>query len=346
MKSRHLLVLTLLLAATLAAPVTKGQEEEKSAAERALPRMTESQVVDEVQKALPKWDKEILSPSAGPKWSARVGFGEVLKAAGDTELKTPAPKNARRVVDGERVLRVIPEHGVVRYVNRSLTWSPEKESKLVDNDIALRTASNALSTLGLPQSEMAKPRVDTQGGRDASNTSPDDSRTYEMYRLVTANRRVSDLPVLGSRARVAVAGSGGIQRMRVKWPPFNMPRGLRLRPQETVAKEIVAQIMKQDPVSLAGVPESDLTKFVSAKLAYAPQEMTRPDRRKPGGKDTEKALDEKDPLDADADDKATDRPVQFTGAGKAPVVYIPVVLVTVAASPTPYQLVVALTENR
>jgi hypothetical protein len=166
-----------------------------------------------------------------------------------------------------------------------------------------------------------------------------------MYRLVTVNRQIGNLPVLGSRARVAIAGSGGIQRLRVNWPPFTMPRGLRLRQYDAVAKEVVKRIMQQDPASLVGVTGSDLTKFVSAKLAYAPQEMTKPYRNRPPGKDTEKKVDETGP--ADADDKKQDSPVQFGSDRKVypPIRYVPVVLVTVAAHPTPYQIVVPLAEG-
>jgi hypothetical protein len=349
MEYRHRFVLMLVLAQALAGragmAAEVGSEAAAPAAESELPRMSESQVIAEVRKALPKWDASVLSARDGAKWSAKVGFAEVLKAVGDAPLKAPAPKDTRRVVDAERVLRVFPEQGTVRYVNRSLIWNSEQAGKLVDGEVALRTAGNALAGLGLPGTELGKQRVDTQGGRDASNTSPADSRTYEMYRLVTVNRQIGNLPVLGSRARVAIAGSGGIQRLRVNWPPFAMPRGLRLRQYDAVAKEVVKRIMQQDPVSLVGVAGSDLTKFVSARLAYAPQDMAKPYRSKPPGKDTEKPVDEAGP--PDADDNKKDSPVQFQSDRKAypAVFYLPVVLVTVAAHPTPYQIVVPLAEG-
>jgi len=343
MKSKHQFILTLSLGAALAGPACLAAEEPD--AEARLPRMSESQVVAEVEKALPKWDKDVLSVPNGPKWSARVQFDGVLKAVGDPPLKAAPPKNTRRVVDGERVVRVIPEQGVVRYVNNALNWNPDKSEKLLEKEAALRTADKTLELLGLPRPELDKPRVDTQGARDTSNTSPADSRTFEMYRLVTVRRQIKDLPVLGSRARVAVAGSGGIQRLRVNWPPFSMGKGLRLRQRDAVAKDVVARIMQQDPVSLVGVPGSDLTKFISAKLAYAPQEMTRPYRRQPAGKDNEKPVDESGA--PDADDNRNERPVQFQSAAKvaSPVLYVPVLLVTVAASPTPYELVVPVAES-
>lgn len=316
--------------------------------DQELPRMSESQVAAEVQKALPKWDESILSATDGKPWSARIRPDAVLKAVNDSPLKIPAATNARRIVDGERVLRVIPELGEVRYVNNALNWSPDRPKKLVDKETALQIVNKAFEGLGMPRPEFDKPRVDTQAGHDASTKSPADSSTFEMYRLVTVNRRIGDLPVLGSRARVAIAGSGSIQRLRVNWPAFTMREGLRLRQRDVVAREIVSLIMKQDPVSLVGVRGSDLTKFVSVTLAYAPQEMTWPYRRTPADKDTEKPLDESSALQPDSDDIKKDRPVQFASLSK-PVsrpVYVPVLLVTVAGSPTPYQIVIPLAEGR
>jgi hypothetical protein len=347
MTLKHQFILTLLVTVSVGGSLCGAEDAVDDEPDQELPRMSESQVAAEVQKALPKWDKSILSPANGERWSARIQADAVLKAVNGSPLKAPAAKNARRIVDGERVLRVTPQLGTVRYVNNSLNWSPDRTEKLVDNETALEIANKALDGLGMPRPEFGKPRVDTQGGRDASNTSPADSTTFEMYRLVTVNRRIRDLPVLGSRARIAIAGSGGIQRLRVNWPPFTLRKGLRLRQPDVVVREVVSLIMKQDPVSLVGLPDSDLTKFVSATLAYAPQEMTRPYRQKPADKDTEKPLDESSAPQPDSDDARKDSPVQFASAGKpvSPVVYLPVLLVTVAASPTPYQIVMPVAEG-
>jgi hypothetical protein len=350
MTFKHRFILTLLVTVSVGGSLVGGSlyRAAQDKPDQELPRMSESQIAAEVQKALPKWDENILSAPAGKRWSARIRPDAVLKAVNDSPLKTPAATNARRIVDGERVLRVIPELGEVRYVNNALNWSPDRPKKLVDKETALQIVNKAFEGLGMPRPEFDKPRVDTQGGHDASTTTPADSSTFEMYRLVTVNRRIRDLPVLGSRARVAIAGSGSIQRLRVNWPAFTMREGLRLRQRDVVAREIVSQIMKQDPVSLVGVRGSDLRKFVSAKLAYAPQEMTWSDRRMPADKDTEKLLDENSAPKPDWDDIKKDRPVQFASLSKpvSRTMYVPVLLVTVAAGPTPYQIVIPLAEGR
>lgn len=349
MTLKQKLILTLLVTALVTVSVGGSlYRDAQEKPDQELPRMSENQVTAEVQKSLPKWDESILTPVDGNRWSAKIRPDAVLRAVNDSPLKTTAAANASRIVDGERVLRVIPELGEVRYVNNSLNWSPDRPAKLVDNETALQIVNKAFDGLGMPRPEFDKPRVDTQAGHDASTTSPTDSATFEMYRLVTVNRRIRDLPVLGSRARVAVGGSGNIQRLKVKWPPFMMPAGLRLRQREVIAREIVSLIMQQDPISLVGVRGSGLRRFVSARLAYAPQEMTRPYRRMPADKDTEKLLSETAAPQLDADDVKKDRPVQFMSANKpvAPPMYVPVLLVTVAASPTPYQIVIPLAEGR
>jgi hypothetical protein len=347
MTLKHRFILTLLVTVSVGGSLYRAAQD-RDKPDQELPRMSESQVAAEVQKALPKWDESILSATDGKQWSAGIRPDAVLRAVNDSPLKTPAATNARRIVDGERVLRLIPELGEVRYVNNSLNWNPDRREKLVDKETALQIVNKAFDGLGMPRPEFDKPRVDTQAGHDASTTSPRDSSTFEMYRLVTVNRRIRDLPVLGSRARVAIAGSGSIQRLRVNWPAFTMRAGLRLRQRDVVAREIVSLIMKQDPQSLVGVRGSDLKKFVSATLAYAPQEMIGPYRRTSVDRDTEKALDESKAPRPDSDDIRKDSPVQFASLSK-PVsrpVYVPVLLVSVAASPTPYQIVIPLAEVR
>jgi hypothetical protein len=107
--------------------------------------------------------------------------------------------------------------------------------------------------------------------------------------------------------------------------------------------------MRQDPVSLVGVRGSELKRFVSITLAYAPQEMIRPDRPVPADNNSEKLVSESSAAARpDSDDIRKDGPVQFATLGRpvSRTVYVPVLLVTVAASPTPYELVIALADGR
>ena len=348
MTSRYPIILTLLVTVSLGGGLYEDAQDTPNKQEQELPRLNERQVAAEVEKALPKWDESILSAPDGKQWSAGIRPNAVLRAVNDAPLKTSAASNARRIVDGERVLRLIPEVGEVRYVNNALNWSVDRPERLVDNEAALRLVNRALDGLAMPRSEFDKPRVDTQAGHEAATSSPSDSATFEKYRLVTVNRRIRDLPVLGSRARVAIAGRGGIQRLRVDWPAFTLRKGLRLRQRDVVTRDIVNRIMRQDPVSLVGVRGSDLRRFVSITLAYAPQEMIRPDRPLPAGRDTETKLGESSAARPDADDIRNDGPVRFASLSRpvSRIVYVPVLLVTVAASPTPYELVIPLADGR
>lgn len=348
MTLRYPIMLTLLVTVSLGGSLYEDAQDTPNKQEQESPRLNERQVAAEVEKALPKWDESILSAADGKAWSTGIRPDAVLRALNESPLKTAGARNARRIVDGDRVLRLNPEVGEVRYVNNALNWSVDRPERLLDNDAALRIVNRALDGLVMPRSEFDKPRVDTQAGHDASTSSPSDSATFEKYRLVTVTRRIRELPVLGSRARVAIAGRGGIQRLRVDWPAFALRKGLRLRQRDVVTREIVNLIMRQDPVSLVGVRGSDLKRFVSISLAYAPQEMTRPDRPTPADKGTERPLAESSATRPDSDDIRKDAPVQFASLSRpAPrTVYVPVLLVTVAASPTPYELVIALADAR
>lgn len=346
MTLKHPFILTLLVTVLLGGSLYRAAQDTPVKQDQELPRMSERQVAAEVQKSLPKWDESILSATDGKSWSDSMRPDAVLKAMNDTPLKTSAASNARRIVDGDRVLRLIPEAGEVRYVNNALNWRADRPERPVDKETALRIVNKALDGLGMPRPEFDKPRVDTQAGHDASTRSPSDAKTFEKYRLVTVNRQIRGLPVLGSRARVSIAGRGGIQRLRVNWPAFTMRKDMRLRQRDVVTREIVSRIMRQDPVSLVGVRGSELKNFVSFTLAYAPQEMLRPDRPMPAGQDTEKLVSETAAAQPDSDDVRNDQPVQFSSLSRpvARTMYVPVLLVTVAASPTPYELVIALAE--
>lgn len=348
MTSKFPIILTLLVTVSLGGSLYKDAQDTPNQQDEKLPRLNQRQVATEVEKALPKWDESILSAADGKSWSTGIRPDAVLKALNESPLKTSAASNARRIVDGDRVLRLVPEVGEVRYVNNALNWSVNRPERVVDNDTALRIVNRALDGLGMPRAEFDNPRVDTQAGHEASTRSPSDSATFEKYRLITVNRRIRDLPVLGSRARVAIAGRGGIQRLRVNWPAFTLRKGLRLRQRDVVTREIVNLIMRQDPVSLVGVRGSELKRFVSISLAYAPQEMTRPDRPMPADNNTEKLLGESSAARPDSDDIRKDDPVRFASLSRpvSRTVYVPVLLVTVAASPTPYELVIALADGR
>src|SRR5438309_487986 len=73
-----------------------------------------------LDKAMPAWDKQVLAAKAGPDWIGQVNFPRIFQAAGD---KAPswaggAPPIVHRLAYKNRILRLEPARGLVRYVNR------------------------------------------------------------------------------------------------------------------------------------------------------------------------------------------------------------------------------------
>ena len=82
--------------------------------------------------------------------------------------------------------------------------SPCGKLRLPSTDDARQLSLRTLAELGLPREQLLEPRVVTQmagGGRAGSQ---DMEVKAELYRLVTVQRRLGELPVLVSDARIAV----------------------------------------------------------------------------------------------------------------------------------------------
>lgn len=351
MKTRHQIIPLLLLGGALAGGLIVGQQAGGRAENQDLKRqydvmksIDETAVSQELEQRLPKWSHEIVSPRDGARWSAKLSFEAVTNAVGDEPLKGDVPRGAMRIVEGDRVLRLIPQVGKVRYVHRGRKWKPGQSAMQVDDRQAMAIVSKALVGLGVPRMEMANAWVDTQMGVDSGIVGPVDSHNHEMYRLVTVSRKIGGLPVLGSRARVAVNGSGAIQRLRLNWAPFHLPPGLESRAREAVLTDLKAHIMRQNPKEFPNIRGDDQTQFqtLNVYLAYAPMEMTRRYRSKASGDDSETI----GPQQMDDDNKTPDGPVSFqlVRKGMQAVRYVPVAVASVYAAPTPYQVIVPLAQ--
>lgn len=250
-----------------------------------------------LEKAIPRWDESVLRGAEKPDWSGRMTFDRVFQAMKDTPVKVERiPETAERVQDEGRSLRFDARAGKVRYISRTRAWSFERDAKkpAVAAERALAAAQEALRSLEVPADELDKPEVATQMAGGAPVGAKEIQDRYEMYQLVTVKRRVNQLPVYGSEARVAVNAGGEIQRALVKWPAFRLSPGLTLRQRSSVVEEAVRQILLQSP-------HADLK--ITAYLAYAPR---------------------------DDDDRM--------------VRYVPAVIVSVYAPPTPYQFVIDVAE--
>jgi hypothetical protein len=250
-----------------------------------------------LEKVIPRWDESVLRVADKPDWSEKVTFDRVFQAMKDTPVKVERiPETAERIQDEGRSLRLDGRAGKVRYISRTRAWSFERDAKkpAIAAERALAAAQEALRSLEVPSDELEKPDVATQMAGGAPVGAREIQDRYEMYQIVTVKRRINQLPVYGSEARVAVNSGGEIQRALVKWPAFRLSPGLSLRQRSSVVEEAVRQILRQSP-------RADLK--ITAYLAYAPR---------------------------DDDDRM--------------VRYVPAVIVSVYAPPTPYQVVIDVAE--
>jgi hypothetical protein len=273
----------------LVAASASGQAAAQASAERSL-RAT-------VEKVIPRWDESMLRVGDKPDWSGKMSFDRVFQAMKDTAVKAERiPEGAERIQDESRSARVDARAGKIRYVSRPRAWSFERDAKKpsIGADKAVAAAEEALRSLDLPSDEQDKPETTTQIAGGAPVGAKEIQDRYEMYQVVTVRRKINQLPVYGSQARVAVNNGGEVQRAMVKWPAFRLGAGLVLRKRPAVVDEAVQQILRQSP-------RPDLK--MQAYLAYAPR---------------------------DDDDSI--------------VRYVPAVILSVYALPTPYQLVLDVAE--
>ncbi|WP_447984646.1 hypothetical protein [Nitrospira sp. Nam74] len=249
-----------------------------------------------IDRALPKWSEGVLTVRDGQDWTATLDFRRVAEAMGDDLFKlNELPPGITEVADKERSIRLVPQAGKVRYLNRSRAWDSAKGlAKAIEEKRAVEVVEKAMSRLGMPLEEAADARINTQMAAGAPAGSEKIRDQYEMARIVAFPRTIANVPIYNSRVMAAVSNEGIIERFQAVWPTFRLKKELALLDRQSVIKQIAEQIARQNP-------DADLK--VQAYLAYAPMS---PDDEEP----------------------------QF----------VPSVIVSVYAKPTPYQLVVPVAQ--
>lgn len=308
-------------------------------------KLDEVRVKALVAKALPAWDDKVLSASDGPDWPAKASFSQVLVAVEDRAEAMPTA-GAPRLKDKDRAISLDPVIGKVRYASKARRWSLKQTSREpVEKQQAVDLAVKALTTVGVPRAEFGKVRVDTQvgvsGGGQVAIDDTQAGRRQKMYRVVSLGRRVNGLPVLASRARVAVSNQGAIQRLKINWPTFRLEQGLALRSRDAVLDQVVQSLM-------AHTPSADIK--IKAQLAYAFPALTR-DRSPESGEKTDLSMPAQG-TGRDADDtpmtpsRLTKPPGARPSGVEVPPRAVPVVILSVSSEPTPFQILVPVAEAK
>lgn len=218
---------------------------------------------------LPDWDEEVLNGTDGENWSADLTFTKLFTAMGDTPApKSGMPSQTVKVEDRDRIAYLVPKEGKVNYINRTRRWNyspkgtekPVRLQKAIGEQRALDAAQVCLQALNFPLDELNESRLATQMGAGAPVTSDKIVDQFEMYRLVTFNRKKGEFPVYGSRVRIAFNNKAQIQRAQIQWPQFKLKQHLKMIDREKILNQIVSAIVSQ-------TPKSDLE--LSIKLGYS-----------------------------------------------------------------------------
>ena len=268
-----------------------------------------------LESAIPQFDERMLEAKGAEDWTKGLDFDRLTNAVGDGSVKlTDKLMQSKRASDETRALKLDPEKGVLRYENHARAWDFKQGPKLTKFETPERAApivSKALEALGLPKAEFGDAKLTTQMLRlsekvqDPTNFGVD----YEQYHLISLNRKINGFPVLNSRILASVNNDGLIQRLNVAWAPFKLNPNLKLRSRAEVLDQALEEVLQDDPLHVA----EDSNVKITAQLAYANKGINVND-----GKDE-------------------------TNTG--PNSFRPVVVVSVLALPTPYQVIVPLAEE-
>jgi hypothetical protein len=240
------------------------------AAVRAEPASRE-RLVELLRRAMPSWDQRVLTPPESQAWAPQVTPQRIAETLEDRELADSlgrAPDNSRVFRSASAVLRFSPERGELRYVNASRAVDFLSDiGRLPAAEEAQQLALRALASLGLPRAQFLEPKVATQmagGGRAGSQTM---EVREEVYRLVTVQRRLGDLTVLDSEARVAVNPRGQIHRLRINWPQFTLAPKVRLAEPSAVLDRATQVLLNHGTSARAQI---------RGTLAYVPKDPRDP----------------------------------------------------------------------
>lgn len=227
------------------------------------PEITFEQVYKLLDQAVPTWNESVLRSQEGKEWAEKLNFEQLLRAVNDDfTLPKEFPPNAQQFIDEKRSVRFDRSRGLFRYISKERAWDFQKNAntKAIDERKAEDIVAGVIKSLDAPVAELVKPRISTQMAAGAPAGEKSLKALYEMYRLVSIQRSISNLPVYGSFIRGSVANDGRLQRLQVVWPAFRTIPDLKLRDRKSVLTEATYQILRQ-------APEADIK--IQAYLAFA-----------------------------------------------------------------------------
>ncbi len=235
------------------------------------PRASRELILELVRRATPAWDQRVLDLPQTRPWAEQLKpqrIAEILEDRGLAELVERAPDGARVFRTEESVLRFHPERGELRYVNNARAVDANGDvGQLPAGEEAQQRTLRILETLGLTRDQFHAPAVTTQMAGGGPAGARDMEVRQEVYRLVTVQRRLGDVPMFASGVRAAVNPRGQMQRLRVAWSQVTLPGKVRLVDAQLVLDQAVRTILEGDVSARAEV---------RGALAYVPVDERDP----------------------------------------------------------------------
>ena len=213
--------------------------------------------------ALPRWEEKLLKAPTPVDWSRKLSVHDIVDAVDDEAIKISneaPPHKTKFFSDENRAIRFYPERGEVRFINRKRAWNAgvHQDKSPPGKNFATRKTFTLVKKLGMPETELNEPKVDTQMVSIGSKTYAE-RINMPVYNLVTSQRIINGIPVQGSRLRYSLNPSGEIERLKVSWPAFVMGDQLQLAQRDTVIKRATEMILRYQP-------SAEVT--ISGRLAY------------------------------------------------------------------------------
>jgi hypothetical protein len=246
-------------------PITAPTQPEAPETSRPQPASRE-RLLELLRAATPSWNERVLQIPDSRNWASELSAERVAEALEDRDLATMIRRAPRVHLYRTRgsVLRFDPEHGELRYVNHGRAVDFRSQiGRLPSEEEARQLALRVLTALGLPREQFRDVRAATQVAGGGSSESQQMEVRSEIYRLVTIDRQLGELPVFVSSARVAVNPFGQIHRLRISWPPLSLEARMRIAETTSVLDRAVQVLLDQDVSANAEV---------RGRLGYVPRE--------------------------------------------------------------------------
>ncbi len=225
---------------------------------------TAAQLSAKLAAVMPQWDASILQAPVGRNWPGDLRPVDAAKVLRDEALAAraqEAPKGALLVETATSVLRLDPAGGRLRYVNRAREPKAEAaQSGLRLPENAESVALDALAQLGFPREEIGAVSALTQSAA-AGRAGAQAEWKGDLYRVISVERAINKLPVLGSSARIAINAEGQVQRLRATWPAFRIDPSDKLLGRDAVQRSAVEFLLDQNVKTNVDI---------KARLGYAP----------------------------------------------------------------------------